>query len=440
MDLFYALFGFLLSTFSFYLFIYLINNKFERKYASKAIIPLAVLVFLFVLIVLSFFSVSDIVILLVFGCMLFLFTLLFYKGNLLQMLLWVLLAIAIYAISMTVSTTYIMGVVSPEFSDLQEIPSAIMLQVSLVATLTQSMLTVLFARRKNRNIKISPLVMVILVLIPLLSSVLLAELTQYSYAEPLNTPTTTLHIYAAVCVTIINLAVFVLYERMSTLTEESLRQQAELQRASLEKTHYGEIQTLYQNTRVWRHDYRNHLQVIKGLTDTKKYGELSNYLGGIEASLNEMDFKIRSGNDLLDAIINSKAGRAETLGITFDVKIAIPNDLSIDSVDLTSLIGNLLNNAIEACERIEEQGAPKYIHLNMQQVNDQLVISVKNSMNGQLNYSSGRLVTSKDKRNHGIGLTQISSITKKYNGYQNFNAEGNTFETLIRLPLPQTQS
>lgn len=422
------------------LFLYLLNSKFELRFTSRSartLSSLAVLAVLFIVSALAAIppAISNYTLLTIYAVVLYAYTLLCLKGSLLQKLFWTLIAIAIFAISLTVSNIYM----TIAFGELPEgymlHTSWAMTQVSIVAVLIQFVITYLFARNKNQRVQMSVFTMVILIVIPLLSGYILAEMSQYGMSVYPDERVATLLVYISIGVFIINLAVFALYELMSGLTLRTLDQEAELQRTALEKVHHTELESLYNETRAWRHDYRNHLEVITGLAKAEKMQELMDYLSGIDASLDKIDFRIRTGSDLLDAIVNAKISRAEAKSIRFQSNVRRIT-LKIEPVDVTTLVGNLLDNAIEACERITDPDANRYVNLEIYEIMEQVCVCVSNSTNGDVKQENGVFATSKREPNHGIGTQQIDAIVEKYGGYISRNVEKNAFEVLVRLPIP----
>lgn len=280
----------------------------------------------------------------------------------------------------------------------------------------------------------SAITMIILIVIPLLSCYILAEVSQYGAAVYPDENIATLLVFISIGIFIINLAVFALYELMSGLTIRTLDQEAELQRTALEKVHYSELESLYNETQAWRHDYRNHLEVISGFAKSDRKMELIEYLSSINASLDKIDFRIRTGSDLLDAIVNAKISRADASNIRFQTEVS-KISLEIEPVDVTTLVGNLLDNAIEACERITDVNSERHVRLEIYELKNQLFVSVHNTTNGAVKQENGVFITSKKGPHHGIGTQQIDSIVTKYNGYISRNMNNNAFEVLVRLPV-----
>lgn len=115
-----------------------------------------------------------------------------------------------------------------------------------------------------------------------------------------------------------------------------------------------EVQELYANMRGWRHDYHDHLQALKAYLDNQNTQAARAYLDELEDKLDEVDPLVHSGNAMLDAIVNAKLTLAERLHIPVNEKVIVGSTPLIKDVDLVVILGNLLDNAIEA---ISEQPA-----------------------------------------------------------------------------------
>ena len=115
-----------------------------------------------------------------------------------------------------------------------------------------------------------------------------------------------------------------------------------------------EVQNIYQTMRAWRHDYHNHMQSIKALIEMDKMKELSEYLDNLEKDLDSIDIAIRTGNVGLDAILSSKVSIARKNDIEVNCTANVPQDLTVSDVHLCAIVGNLMDNAIEACEKMKK--------------------------------------------------------------------------------------
>lgn len=203
---------------------------------------------------------------------------------------------------------------------------------------------------------------------------------------------------------------------------------------SVLKKQRDEVQNIYQTMRAWRHDYHNHMQAIKALLSMGKKEELSDYLDNLEKDLDSIDIAIRTGNVGLDAILSSKVSIARKNNIEVNCTAKVPADLKISDVHLCAIVGNLMDNAIEACEKITEGTAPRFIRIYIGLFKSQLYISVSNSTCEKHRRHLNELVTSK-LGEHGFGLRRIDKLAEKYDGYVNRKNEPGIFATEVMLPL-----
>lgn len=193
-----------------------------------------------------------------------------------------------------------------------------------------------------------------------------------------------------------------------------------------------EVQNIYMTMRGWRHDYHNHLQSMKAYVKMGEVDRLKEYLDLLEQDLDQVNQIIESGNVNLDAILNSKLSLAEKNGIAVDYTAKCPAEIAVSDIDLCALIGNLLDNAVEACEKVAED--PPFIRLYIGVLKKQLYISVTNSTNEVVRKFDSEYISNK-RGNHGHGLKRINLVVEKYGGYINRQNEPGVFVTEIMLPL-----
>ncbi len=211
------------------------------------------------------------------------------------------------------------------------------------------------------------------------------------------------------------------------------RRMAAYQQDLIEK-HCEEVENMYRQTRGWRHDYRNHIQTMKAYLDMGKYQELSDYLDQLNADLSSVDTVIKTGNVMIDAILNSKISVARAKQIRVEAKVIVPQQLSVAEVDLCVILGNLLDNAIEACLRIAEE-SHRFIRIYMDVLQGQLYLYVLNATAGKLRQQGGVYLSTKTARGHGYGLMRMDRVVEKYHGYLDRQDEDGVFATEVLLPL-----
>ena len=203
---------------------------------------------------------------------------------------------------------------------------------------------------------------------------------------------------------------------------------------SVLKKQRDEVQNIYLTMRAWRHDYHNHMQSIKAMLEMGKKDELSDYLDNLEKDLDSIDIAIRTGNVGLDAILSSKVSIARKNNIDVNCTAKVPSELSVPDVHLCAIVGNLMANAIEACEKIPAGTDPRFIRIYIGLFKSQLYISVTNSTKEKKRRRLAELVTCK-LGEHGFGLRRIDRLAERYDGYVNRKNEPGVFATEVMLPL-----
>lgn len=198
-------------------------------------------------------------------------------------------------------------------------------------------------------------------------------------------------------------------------------------------TQMEEMNQIYMTMRGWRHDYHNHMQTIKAHLALDQTKEAEVYVDKMEGELDRIDFKYKTGNIGMDAIINSKLTLAEKHGLEIKCDAQLPKEIRIPQMDLCVILGNLIDNAIEACDKMQ-QNQRKFLRIYMCIRKKQLYISVQNAT-GEVIRRLDQEYISQKRGNHGHGLKRIDLMVEKYSGYINRQNEPGVFATEILLPL-----
>ena len=203
--------------------------------------------------------------------------------------------------------------------------------------------------------------------------------------------------------------------------------------STLAKTHYDEVETMYNEMRGWRHDYKNHISVLKSYAEDGEIDRLINYLGDLDEDLSKTDRRLKTGNKMTDAILNSKVSLAREKRVKVIAEVQILTALTTPEIDLCIILGNLFDNAMDASLALPEKDRLIRIYMTMKQ-NNQLYISFTNFTASKKQVKeSGRFKTTKGK-GRGFGLLRIDHIIDRHSGYINRNSEEGAFSTEILLP------
>ena len=202
--------------------------------------------------------------------------------------------------------------------------------------------------------------------------------------------------------------------------------------ASFEKEilqkYYAEVENMYTKMRGWRHDYRHHIQAMKVHAANKEYEEIDKYLDMLDEDLTNVETVIKTGNRMADAILNSKLSLATQREIQVKADAKIPVSLSVSELDLCIIIGNLLDNAMEACMELPPER--RLIRIYMEMKGNYLYLALTNTAGGKKKQS----FRSTKGEGHGLGITRMDAIVEKYGGYITRASEDEAFSTEILLP------
>ncbi len=194
-----------------------------------------------------------------------------------------------------------------------------------------------------------------------------------------------------------------------------------------------EMNQLYMTMRGWRHDYHNHMQKIRAHLALGEYDQIQEYINLMETELDAVDIRYKSGNTGVDAMLNSKLTLAEKKGLRIKCDAELPKKLSCNPVDLCVLLGNLIDNAIEACEKMDPS-QDRFIRIYMCVRKKQFYLSVSNATSEVIRKLDKEYITNK-RGNHGNGLRRINKVVEKNNGFINRQNEPGVFATEVMLPL-----
>ena len=208
--------------------------------------------------------------------------------------------------------------------------------------------------------------------------------------------------------------------------------QTEQFRRDLMEHQYEEIKGVYMDMRGWRHDYHNHMQVMKAQLALGNLEEIQEYLNALEKELDHVDTLVKSGNLMTDAILNSKLTLARRQKIRINCNAKIPERISVEDVDLCVILGNLMDNALEACKQIAEEN--RFLRIYMKVNKSQLYLSIQNSAKEYTDFDEQNYITKK-RGNHGLGMKRVQTAVEKYQGYLNLANEPGIFAAEVTIPL-----
>lgn len=237
---------------------------------------------------------------------------------------------------------------------------------------------------------------------------------------------------ACTVVLITNLLAIILYDKVTeelVLKNQNMLYEKQLQLCEQQIIEREETMLL---VRTMRHDLKNHLILIREMLEQKNISKAKDYVNHLVTEVIEHKGSyMNSGNVVVDSLINFKYSVAQREGVRFDADVIVPYELPCEDADICVILGNILDNAIEAAKQCENG----YVDLKVAAKKSSLVIIVKNSFDHIIKETSEWIIstTKENKHKHGFGLLSVKRSVDKYNGTMNVEYEDKEFIITIIL-------
>ncbi len=196
------------------------------------------------------------------------------------------------------------------------------------------------------------------------------------------------------------------------------------------RRHLEEVRSIHAEMRGYKHDFHHHLQALKGQLEAGEVDRALSYIEQLDRSLQNVDTLLKTGNVTVDAILSAKLAQAKADGIAVTVEAVVPDRLALSDLELSIVIGNLLDNAIEACR---EATGGKFIRLTVRMKGKMMYFYLLNAA-GNKKRKVGSLFRTGKTGAHGFGLHRAEAILKAHGGWVKFNSEQGAFTSEFLVP------
>lgn len=194
--------------------------------------------------------------------------------------------------------------------------------------------------------------------------------------------------------------------------------------------HLNEVRSIHKEMRGYKHDFHHHLQTLKGQLEAGEVDRALAYIEQLDNQLMNVDPLLKTGNVSLDAILSAKIAQAKAENIAVTVKANVPDALTISDLELSIIIGNLLDNAIEACRTVTGE---RFIRIFISMKGSMLYFSMLNAAGAKRKKTGSLFATHKDGV-HGFGLRRAEAILEEHGGWVKYNSEDGAFTSEFLVP------
>ena len=219
--------------------------------------------------------------------------------------------------------------------------------------------------------------------------------------------------------------------------EENIRLLEEQKIYELERTEFNSLSETTERLRKMKHDMQIYVDAINVLAKDKKWDELIAYTEQYHNTLATTQSAIATGNIAIDCILTAKLDYAEKHGIKTEYSIMAPENFPLDSVELSSILGNIWNNSIEAGERliISDPTEHPYIYFYIKPYQNMILIHIENNYDGVIKGSiDGDILSVKQGKEHGLGISRVKELVEKADGVLQITSDNKIFSVHIMIP------
>lgn len=196
------------------------------------------------------------------------------------------------------------------------------------------------------------------------------------------------------------------------------------------RKHLEEVRSIYSEMRGYKHDFHHHLQALKGQLEAGETDRAIAYIEQLDQNLQGVDTLLKTGNVTADAILSAKIAPARAAGIAVTVQANLPAALTLSDLELSIVIGNLLDNAIEACQKA---AGDRFLRLSLRMKGNMLYFYLLNSA-GKKQTKVGSLFKTGKTGAHGFGLHRAEAIIRQHGGWVKYNSEDGAFTSEFLVP------
>ena len=206
--------------------------------------------------------------------------------------------------------------------------------------------------------------------------------------------------------------VFVLFNRFQMLKTEN---EMLLELGTLSKNHIKEMEIMMEKNRIQTHDIKHHLLILREYGQERKWDMLMSYLNELSDDILVQKKAMWTQVGILDTLLEQKKAKAESKGIAFRIRADRIGELPFSDMEICTLFSNLLDNAIEACEKIQDDR--RWVAIQITRKSGMLYLTISNSIKDRPAEQEGKLITNKQNHQlHGYGIKSVQKIVRKYEG------------------------
>ncbi|MEA5015930.1 MAG: ATP-binding protein [Candidatus Limiplasma sp.] len=347
-----------------------------------------------------------------------------------MILFWNIITLLVFTVVVNLTSSFYLGVINTSWEQLlNTTPERVGFIVSTNLLMLIFMITIIELTSRTRSVKLSWYSFSLLLGLNMVCLTAIELLFAIGMDADLGERFTSV----CLCLFVISILSIILYEMMAKSAYKQGQYELEINRLELTQKYNNEMQSVYEDIAVFRHDIKHHMQIIEQMSTDKESAEIYKHID----MLNDR-FRIiqpySTGNVAVDALLTAKASIIRRRNISFAFQGYPLIQLPVQEDAFCSLLGNILDNATEGVDRLDNKESA-YISLTFARTWDMFYMTCENTYNpSTVKKIGGRLISSKNGSGHGLGTRSINATVKEAHGTAEYSLAGNVFRVTVIIP------
>ena len=240
-----------------------------------------------------------------------------------------------------------------------------------------------------------------------------------------------LYLIASFAITVFLLGFFFIIHKTGEFVYQDAEHRNQIRSMELEKSNNAKLQKMIS---VWNHDQHHHITVLNSYVANNNITGIKEYLQEMQSDLETGTTMINTGNSVLDAILSNNFNICKSESIRLKITADNIGKIPMTDTELSSLVGNILDNSVDACKQCIKNGRDAFIDFQIYRHKKMIVISAINSSAGNYKQKDNELISSKTIKGHGYGIKRIKQITYNASGFVHIEPANEIFKIEVCIP------
>lgn len=358
-------------------------------------------------------------------------TLMFFKGTYAMRIMWASACIIVLTLS---NLVVFLVVTKTNFVDVQTalLPSSERVGPTTLYILICFAAFSMLMKFPNTKIDLPKNIQAAIIFVSVASSLLSGQLQSLAGSETFSGTEYIPYAFATLALIIFSFCFFYIIHKTGEYFYQDIESKNQIQSMEAEKKHNEQMHTVIS---AWEHDQRHHIAVLNSYAGEKNIVAIKDYLRTMKNDLDSETTLVNTGNSALNAILSAKLRLCQTEHISLKITAANVGYLPLSDTEISSMAGNILDNAIEACRVCQSIGNPAFIYFQIAKRRGMAILSSVNSSTGNYVFEDEKLLSSKKEDGHGYGIKRIRQIAERANGFVHIEPLNDAFKIEVCIPI-----